>query len=95
MMYKERRGGNCKNLLIDFYRENETYIPALGRVLNLFRLFVVGTNFIWDRLYRSDYPSVYFVGRMVPRLRKELVKSIEILPLECFPQKDDPKNRVF
>jgi len=98
VLEKERLGPATPHAELAKYLESEpVYHPALGGKVNLFRPFL-----IQDYQLCRDHG---LVGKIVPlaivndyscaRTREHLLIKSHLLRLECFPQKDNPKNRVF
>ena len=98
VLEKERLGAEDPHAELAQYLENiPAYYPALGGKVNLFRPFMVQEA----RLLRDDG----FIGKIVPlaiandfsctRTRAHLLRETSLVKLECFPQKDDPRDRVF
>jgi hypothetical protein len=83
--------------LIRFLESDQDLQPALGRKLDLFRLFVAKAIGLCE--------IAGFVGLIVPmslladqqtaQLRKFLLRRTKIAVIEAFPQKDDPSRRIF
>jgi len=98
VLEKERLGTEAPHAELAKYLESEpVYYPALGGKVNLFRPFLI-----------RDYQLLRdrgLVGKIVPlaivndfscsRTRAHLLSKSSLLCLECFPQKDNPRDRVF
>jgi type I restriction-modification system DNA methylase subunit len=98
VLEKERLGTEDPHAELAIYLESEAiYHPALGGKVNLFRPFLI-----------QDYQLLRdggLVGKIIPlaivndyscaRTRAHLLIKSSVCRLECFPQKDDPKDRVF
>ena len=98
VLEKERLGTEEPHAELAVYLESEpAYHPALGGKVNLFRPFLIQDL----RLLKDSG----FVGKIIPlalvndyscaRTRAHLLLKAKLHHLECFPQKDDPSNRVF
>ncbi len=98
VMEKERLGTQDPHADLASYLEaDDTYHPALGGKVNLFRPFLVRGH----QLSRDGG----LVGEIVPlaivndfscsRTRGYILRHSTLRCLECFPQKDDPRDRVF
>ena len=98
VLERERLGTeNPHAELAKYLESNPAYYPALGGKVNLFRPFLIQEC----RLLRDGG----LLGKIVPlavandfsctRTRAYLLKTLKLLQLECFPQKDDPKDRIF
>ena len=98
VLEKERLGTEAPHAELAKYLESyPVYYPALGGKINLFRPFLIRDH----QLLRDGG----LVGKIVPlaivndfsctRTRAHLLSKSSLLYLECFPQKDDPRDRVF
>ena len=98
VLERERLGTeNPHAELAKYLESNPAYRPALGGKVNLFRPFLIQEC----RLLRDGG----LLGKIVPlavandfsctRTRAHLLKVLSLLQLECFPQKDDPRDRIF
>ncbi|SET39713.1 Eco57I restriction-modification methylase domain-containing protein [Hymenobacter actinosclerus] len=98
VLEKERLGSDSPHELIHKYLiENKKYKDALGGKLNLFRFFVI-------KFIDLCKPSGQF-GLIIPlsiladiscaKSRAFVFKSSRDLSIDCFPQKDNPINRIF
>jgi len=98
VLEKERLGTETPHAELAKYLESyPAYYPALGGKINLFRPFLIQDH----QLLRDGG----LIGEIVPlaivndfsctRTRAHLLSKSSLLYLECFPQKDDPRDRVF
>jgi hypothetical protein len=98
VLEKERLGTEAPHAELAKYLESDPiYYSALGGKINLFRPFLIRDH----QLLRDGG----LVGKIVPlavvndfsctRTRTYLLSKSSLLYLECFPQKDDPRDRVF
>jgi len=98
VLEKERLGKQNPHIELAQYLESSpSYYPALGGKVNLFRPFLIQEC----RLLKQ----AGMIGKIVPlaiasdfscaRTRNYILKELSLLQLECFPQKDDPRDRVF
>ncbi len=72
-------------------------IPALGHRINLYRLFIAEALGVlrvggWHGFI---VPLSLLADQFTLNLRKYLLETIQIKVIEQFPQKDDPRDRVF
>ena len=80
-----------------YVNSDEKLHPAMGRKIDLFRLFVAKAM----SLVRPEatagliVPMSLLAGPQTMRLRKHLLKQHAFLRVDAFPQKDDPSRRVF
>ncbi len=98
VLEKERLGTQDPHAELAKYLESDpVYHPALGGKVNLFRPFLIQDH----RLLREGG----LAGKIIPlaivndyscsRTRAHILTKSNMSCLECFPQKDDPKDRVF
>jgi hypothetical protein len=98
VLERERLGTEAPHAELAKYLESDpVYYPALGGKVNLFRPFLIRDH----QLLRDGG----LVGKIVPlaivndfsctRTRAHLLNKARLLCLECFPQKDDSRDRVF
>ena len=71
--------------------------PALGGMLNIFRLFILRSIYILseDGIFSEIFPLAYTGDRSVANLRKYILDNCATLAIEAFPERDNPKKRVF
>lgn len=98
VLEKERLGTDDPHAaLAQFIEVMADYYPALGGKVNLFRPFLIRES----HLLRNGG----VLGKIVPlaliddyscaRTRSYLLEQTNVTVVDCFPQKDDPSNRVF
>lgn len=83
--------------LMDYVSTTADYAPALGRKLDLFRLFTARAAYL---IHRGAYfgfilPMSLLADRQTKPLRRFLVMHHRSVLIDAFPQKDDPRRRVF
>lgn len=98
VMEKDRGASSWPHAaLSEYVRVNKDYEAALGGKLNLFRFFVVRSL----ELLKSEgrlgmiVPLALLADITCSRTRQHLIPSTTELLADCFPQKDNPKRRVF
>ncbi len=80
-----------------FFRDQENFIPALGGKLNFYKLF----SALSISLTRANgnhgfiVPMAIIGDEQAELLRKYILNHMQLTNIEVFPQKDDPKDRVF
>ena len=81
----------------DFFGSHDTYRPALTGARNLFKLFICrGMSLLMSQGFFSFIIPMSLIGdSQALKLRHMLFKEARVLWIEAFPQKDDPKKRVF
>jgi Alw26I/Eco31I/Esp3I family type II restriction m6 adenine DNA methyltransferase len=81
----------------EFLTTNSTYYPAIGSKLNFYRLFTaLSLNLLRENGTHGFIVPMALLGDEQARpLREHLLRKNSLKHIEAFPQKDDPKNRVF
>ncbi len=95
---KERRKASWPHdLLADYVREKTEYSDALGGKLNLFRFFVTRSLQLARRHGRVGMivPLALLADITSANTRRHLLKQSSHLTADCFPQKDNPRRRLF
>ena len=79
------------------YKELAKYKPAQGGMLNIFRLFVVQSYYLLKRggVFSEIFPLAFACDVSAYKLREFVQKECSIISLEAFPERDNPKKRVF
>jgi hypothetical protein len=98
VMEKERGGSSWPHTaLSEYVRVRQDYKAALGGKLNLFRFFVVQSLALLRDQGRLGMivPLALIADISCARTRQHLLLSTRDLLADCFPQKDNPKRRVF
>jgi hypothetical protein len=81
----------------DYYKAHRRFEASASKEMNLWRLFVsqvLGLPHAPQR-YSMIIPMGLLADDSAVDLRKHLLANTTISKIEAFPQKDDPKNRVF
>lgn len=80
-----------------FIHAESTYTPSLGGKNNLYKLFVCrALDLIAENGYLGFITPMAILGDLqAAELRKTLISKGTFTIIEAFPQKDDPKRRVF
>lgn len=98
VMEKERGAASWPHeALADYARGKSEFSAALGGKLNLFRFFIVRSlNLIkTDGRYGMIVPMSLLADISCAEGRRNLILSTKQLELDCFPQKDNAKRRIF
>lgn len=98
VLERERLGTeNPHAELAKYLESNPAYHPALGGKMNLFRPFLIQEcHLLRDGgLLGKIIPLAVVNDFSCTRTRAHLLKMLNLLQLECFPQKDDPRDRIF
>lgn len=79
------------------YKELKKYKPAQGGMLNIFRLFVVQSFYLLKHggVFSEIFPLAFACDVSAYKLREFVQKECSIISLEAFPERDNPKKRVF
>ncbi|TET34931.1 MAG: restriction endonuclease subunit M [Planctomycetota bacterium] len=85
------------DLLSDYVRINKNYKYGLGGKLNLFRFFIIRFVHLLRRNGKLGMitPLALLADISCARTRRHLVCCTTKSIANCFPQKDNPKRRVF
>lgn len=98
VLEKERLGAENPHMeLANYLESNPAYYPALGGKVNLFRPFLIQEILLLRNgaLLGKIVPLALVNDFSCTRIRTYLLKNLNVSHIECFPQKDDPKDRVF
>ena len=81
----------------DFIREQALYSDALGGRLNVYRPFILrAITLLVDGGYHSYIvPMGLLADKFTEPLRRRILNDGVLRSVVAFPQKDDPRNRVF
>jgi hypothetical protein len=82
---------------LHYYKNNPTYSPAQGGMLNIFRIFIVRSiEFLAERGTFSEIFPLAFVGDCsASDLRRWIFDNCRVDFIEAFPERDNPNKRVF
>jgi len=82
---------------INRYKESVEFEPAISGMVNVFRLFIVRSiNLLKENGFLTEIFPLAFTGDIsAGKLRKWILKNYHICGIEIFPERDDPKKRVF
>ena len=82
---------------IQYYKTSPVYTPAMGGMINVFRLFIVRSVHLLNHngIFSKFFPLAFIADISCGNLRKYLLKNYEVLSIEAFPERDDAKKRVF
>lgn len=83
--------------ILDFYKTSPMYKPAQGGMLNIFRLFIIRSiDYLCTKgVFSEIFPLAYTCDLSAARLRKFIFENYSIYKIEAFPERDNPKKRVF
>jgi len=93
----EKERGEDLSEIIKFIDSMPTFKPALGRKLDLYRLFLVqGCNIVkLDGSLSFIIPMSLLCDQQTENLRNYCLEMLTITQIDAFPQKDDPHRRIF
>ena len=83
--------------IVSFFESMPNFKPALGRKLDLYRFFLSqGSNVLRPRGFLGlIIPMSLLCDQQTENLRNYCLENLTITQIDAFPQKDDPKRRVF
>ena len=81
----------------DFFKEQPLYADAAGGRLNVFRPFILRsvTLLVLGGYHSFIVPMALLGDKFTELLRRRLLTDGVLRSVAAFPQKDDPRNRVF
>jgi len=82
---------------LKYYKRAKEYKPALGGMLNIFRLFIVKSiNILKPQgIFTEIFPLAFVADKSIASLRKHILQNFTVLSIDAFPERDDPKKRIF
>ena len=82
---------------IQYYKTSYEYTPAMGGMINIFRLFIVKSVHLLNDggIFSQIFPLAFIGDVSSGNLRKYVLKNYQILGIEAFPERDNAKKRVF
>ena len=83
--------------IVKFFENTLSLKPALGRKLDLYRLFLMqGSNVAkHNGLVGFIIPMSLLCDQQTENLRNYCLNKLSVIQVDAFPQKDDPNRRVF
>jgi hypothetical protein len=83
--------------LLGFFRQHPVFEPALGGKVNLYKLFICRGVELLRPGGRLGYivPMALLGDQQAAGVRQFLLNRTALATVDAFPQKDDPKSRVF
>ena len=92
-----RELGYDVSAFVEYTKANAVYEPAIRGKLNLYRLFICrAVSLLTTKGALSFIVPMGLLGDDTARgLRSSLLEHRQLMAVESFPQKDDPKRRVF
>lgn len=79
------------------YKGSEKNAPAQGGMLNIFRLFIVQSVYLLKKqgVFSEIFPLAFACDVSASKLRVFVQNTCTIISFEAFPERDNPKKRVF
>ncbi|RLT36734.1 MAG: hypothetical protein DWI57_14410 [Chloroflexi bacterium] len=96
-VFAEKELGYSVEDEIGYFTKIGIFGPALGRKLDLYRLFLCrGSDLIRPNAQLGMIIPMSIMGdQQTSNLRNHIVHDMDILRINAFPQKDDPHRRIF
>ena len=90
-------GHKIERELLDTIRRMAKYKSAMGGKLNLFRVFIVqGLQILAnDACLTYIIPYGFMCDSSSKNLRESILKEKQLIFIEAFPERDDPRKRLF
>lgn len=98
VMEKERGASSWPHsALAEYIKTHSFYGPATGGKLNLFRFFMVRAVHLLKQggTFGMIVPLSVIADISTARTRHYLIHQLQPLYSDCFPQKDNPRKRIF
>jgi len=82
---------------LDYVKKSSVYAPALGGMLNIFRLFIIKSFSILhsEGFFSEIFPLAFVADSSASNLRKHIINSYSVSSIDAFPERDNPQKRVF
>ena len=82
---------------LKFYDRSQLFVPALFGAKNINKLFICRAAALVCKSGSLSFivPMSLLGDRQAAELRKLLLRDMSLATVEAFPQKDDPKQRLF
>jgi len=82
---------------LTYFKNSEYYKPAIGGMLNIFRLFILKSIYLLSNegVFSEIFPLAFVGDLSISKLRNYILNNNEILFIEAFPERDDSNKRVF
>lgn len=82
---------------LDYFKSTPVYQPALGGMINIFRLFIVKSIDLLCHggVFSEIFPLAFTADASMGNLRKHLLQNHRICFIEAFPERDNVARRVF
>ena len=83
--------------ILSYYKNSVEYTSAQGGMLNIFRLFIIKSINLCckEGIFCEIFPLAYTCDISCYKTRKYTFDNCRILNIEAFPERDNPKKRVF
>lgn len=82
---------------IEYFKNSKDYKPALGGMINIFRLFIMKSILLLkkDGIFSEIFPLAFVGDLSIGKLREYILDNTNILFIEAFPERDNANKRVF
>lgn len=82
---------------LNYYKTCDYYKPAIGGMINIFRLFVLRSIRLLSNngIFSEIFPLAFIGDLSISKLRKYIFDNHQILFVEAFPERDNEHKRVF
>ena len=82
---------------LEYYKNSPDYKEAGGGMINIFRLFILRSIQLLceSGVFSEIFPLAFVADSSVAQLRRYILNNCTILFIEAFPERDNPKKRVF
>ncbi|MDR1452967.1 MAG: Eco57I restriction-modification methylase domain-containing protein [Candidatus Margulisbacteria bacterium] len=82
---------------LEYYKNSLYYEPATGRMINIFRLFILKSLRLLssEGIFMQIFPLAFTGDLSITKLRKYILENCSIIFIEAFPERDNENKRVF
>ena len=82
---------------LSYYKRLPDYAPAMGGMINIFKLFILKSIYLLKNggIFSEIFPLAFIADSSAANLRNYILNNCCIQFIEAFPERDDPKKRVF
>lgn len=82
---------------LKFYKNSDLYQPALGGMINIYRLFVCQSYSLLKERgnFSLIFPMAFMCDLSASKLRKYIFANASVNYIEAFPERDNENKRVF
>lgn len=82
---------------LEYYKKSDFYLPAVGGMLNIFRLFILMSIRLLskDGVFIEIFPLAFIADASIKNLRGFILSNNQIISIDAFPERDNINKRVF